>query len=63
MRKITVIGLTGSIGMGKTTAANMLREMGIPVHDSDASVHALLGPGGKAVSSVGKEFPEALKGG
>lgn len=61
MRKITVIGLTGSIGMGKTTASDMLREMGIPVHDSDASVHALLGPGGKAVVRVSKEFPETLK--
>jgi dephospho-CoA kinase len=61
MRKITVIGLTGSIGMGKTTAAQMLREMGIPVHDADAAVHALLGPNGNAVAHVGKEFPEALK--
>jgi dephospho-CoA kinase len=56
-----VIGITGSIGMGKTTAANMLREMGIPVHDSDASVHALLGPDGGAVTAVGAKFPEALK--
>jgi len=56
-----VIGLTGSIGMGKTTAANMLREMGIPVHDSDATVHRLMGPKGKAVPEVGKNFPEALK--
>ena len=61
MRKITVIGLTGSIGMGKSTAANVLREMGIPVHDADAAVHALLSAGGKAVTLVGKEFPRALK--
>ncbi len=61
MRKVTVIGLTGSIGMGKTTAAEMLRNMDIPVHDSDASVHALLGPNGKAVAVVGHAFPEALK--
>ena len=61
MRKITVIGITGSIGMGKTTAADMLREMGIPVHDSDASVHGLLGSAGKAVFLVGRKFPEALK--
>lgn len=61
MRKVTIIGITGSIGMGKTTAAEMLRDMGIPVHDSDASVHQLLGPNGKAVSLVAKEFPAALK--
>lgn len=60
-RKITVIGITGSIGMGKTTAAEMLRDMGIPVHDSDASVHMLIGLNGKAVPLVGQEFPEALK--
>jgi dephospho-CoA kinase len=56
-----VIGITGSIGMGKTTAANMLREMNIPVHDSDASVHKLLGPDGPAVPSVGKLFPDVLQ--
>jgi dephospho-CoA kinase len=47
--------------MGKTTVANMLREMNIPVHDSDASVHFLMGPRGKAVGPVGTKFPEALK--
>ncbi|TAL37164.1 MAG: dephospho-CoA kinase [Alphaproteobacteria bacterium] len=56
-----VIGITGSIGMGKTTAANMLKEMGIPVHDSDASVHALLGPDGGAVTAVAAKFPEVLQ--
>ena len=56
-----VIGLTGSIGMGKSTAAKMLSEMGLPVHDSDATVHELLGPNGKAVEAVGKLCPEALQ--
>lgn len=56
-----VIGLTGSIGMGKSTAAKMLGEMGIPCHDSDATVHVLLGPNGKAVDAVGKLCPEALQ--
>jgi dephospho-CoA kinase len=60
VQAVIVIGITGSIGMGKTTAANMLRDMGIPVHDSDASVHKLLGPDGAAVAAVGAKFPEAL---
>jgi dephospho-CoA kinase len=55
-----VVGITGSIGMGKTTVANMLRDMGVPVHDSDAAVHGLLGTGGAAVAVVGNLFPEAL---
>jgi dephospho-CoA kinase len=61
MRKTIVIGITGSIGMGKTTAAEMLREMGIPTHDADAAVHVLLGPKGKAVPVIGQKFPDALK--
>jgi dephospho-CoA kinase len=52
-----VIGLTGSIGMGKSTAAAALRRCGIPVHDADATVHALLGPGGGAVRDVLAAFP------
>lgn len=54
-----VIGITGSIGMGKSTAAAMLRGMGIPVHDSDACVHKLLSPGGAGVTPVGIAFPDA----
>lgn len=53
-----VIGLTGSIGMGKSTAANMLRDMGVPVHDSDAAVHELLAPGGAGVEAVAAMFPD-----
>lgn len=55
------VGITGSVGMGKTTVANMLREMEIPVHDSDAAVHFMLGPDGPAVATVGRSFPEALQ--
>ncbi|MBU0801043.1 MAG: dephospho-CoA kinase [Alphaproteobacteria bacterium] len=55
-----VIGLTGSIGMGKSTAAEMLRGLGVPVHDSDAAVHALLAADGAAVTPVAARFPEAF---
>ena len=52
-----VLGLTGSIGMGKSTAANMLRRLGVPLFDADAVVHRLLAPGGAAVRQVEAAFP------
>jgi dephospho-CoA kinase len=55
-----VLGLTGSIGMGKTTAARLLRRMRVPVHDADAAVHRLLARGGAAVPAVAKAFPGAV---
>jgi dephospho-CoA kinase len=58
-----VIGLTGSIGMGKTTAARTLVRMGLPVHDSDAAVHKLFAHGGAAVRPVGEAFPDAIRDG
>ena len=58
-----VLGLTGSIGMGKSTAAEMLRRLGVPVSDADAIVHELIGPGGRAVSAVEDSFPGVTKAG
>jgi dephospho-CoA kinase len=52
-----VLGLTGSVGMGKSTAAAMFRRLGIAVHDSDAAVHRLLAPNGAAVAAVERAFP------
>jgi dephospho-CoA kinase len=52
-----VLGLTGSIGMGKTTAAGMLRQDRLPVHDADAAVHRLLARGGAGVAAVEAAFP------
>lgn len=56
-----ILGLTGSIGMGKSTAAKMFRALRVPVHCSDEAVHALLNVNGKAVRKVGALCPEALK--
>lgn len=52
-----VLGLTGSIGMGKSSASAMLRRLGLPLHDADACVHRLLGHGGAAVAAVEAAFP------
>jgi dephospho-CoA kinase len=58
-----IVGLTGSIGMGKSTAAGMLRQMGVPVYDADAAVHALQAKGGEALPGIEAAFPGVVKNG
>lgn len=52
-----ILGLTGSIGMGKSTVAAMLRDMGVPVFDADAEVHRMQGPGGELLAAIEAAFP------
>ncbi len=54
-----ILGLTGSIGMGKSTATQTFARLGAAVWDADAEVHRLTGPGGAAVAAVTEAFPEA----
>lgn len=55
-----ILGLTGSIGMGKSTAARQLRRLGLWVHDADAAVHGLMVRGGRAVPAIARRFPDAV---
>jgi dephospho-CoA kinase len=58
-----VIGLTGGIGMGKSTAANAFRRAKIPVFDADAAVHQLQARGGRSVAAIGAAFPGTVSNG
>ncbi len=58
-----VIGLTGSIGMGKSTVARMFAEEGAPAFNADHAVHALYAPGGEAGAPVEAAFPGVMKDG
>jgi dephospho-CoA kinase len=58
-----LIGLTGSIGMGKTETAGMFARLGIPVYDADAQVHRLYAPGGAAVPAIAMAFPGCIDDG
>ena len=57
MSKPFILGLTGSIGMGKSAVAAMFRGLGVPVFDADAAVHLLQGPGGACLASIERAFP------
>ncbi|MFN3991900.1 MAG: dephospho-CoA kinase [Tabrizicola flagellatus] len=60
MKRAFVLGLTGSIGMGKSTTARMFAEEGLPVWDADATVHRLYQPGQPAALIVSRLFPDAM---
>jgi dephospho-CoA kinase len=60
---VILLGLTGSIGMGKSETTKIFRRLGVPVYDADAAVHALYARGGAAVPRIAVAFPDAVKHG
>jgi len=58
---VYILGLTGSIGMGKTTAARAFKNLGIPVYDADATIHRIMNENSTVVAAIKSLFPEAVK--
>jgi dephospho-CoA kinase len=58
-----MVGLTGSIGMGKSETLKLFARLGLPVYDADATVHALYDQGGAAVAAIAKAFPGVVRDG
>ena len=63
MPGMIILGLTGSIAMGKSTAAAMFRRLGVPVYDADRAVHRLMSSGGLAVPMIEAAFPGVVRDG
>ncbi|MGH6888257.1 MAG: dephospho-CoA kinase [Rhizomicrobium sp.] len=62
-RRPLIVGLTGSVGMGKTETARMFARLGVPVFDADAAVHRLYDTGGEAVPAIARAFPDCVSRG
>ncbi|MAU41299.1 MAG: dephospho-CoA kinase [Kordiimonas sp.] len=58
---LKIIGLTGSIGMGKSETSKMFKRLGVPVFDADAHAHKLMAKGGAAVAAIVESFPDVIK--
>jgi dephospho-CoA kinase len=61
--RLIILGLTGSIGMGKSETSRMFRRLGVPVYDADATVHRVYAKGGDAVGPIGDAFPGTIRDG
>src|ERR1700710_1177314 len=63
MARPFIIGLTGSLAMGKSETARLFADEGVPAHDADAAIHKLYAKGSAAVAPIAQAFPQAVKDG